>query len=125
MNLLLDTHTLLWWLNADSTLSTVALTSIAEPNNTVFVSAAVVWEIWIKEAIGKLKIPSGFEQVLADQPFEDLAVTVDHAHALAGLPMIHRDPFDRLLIAQAGHEGFTIVTRNAAIPQYGVATLPA
>ena len=107
------------------TLSSAALTSIAEPDNTVFVSAAVVWEIRIKEAIGKLKIPSSFRQILADQPFEDLPVSIDHAHALARLPMIHRDPFDRLLVAQARHEGFTIVTRDASIPKYGVPTLCA
>lgn len=125
MNLLLDTHTLLWWLDADPGLSTAAQASIAEPENTVFVSAAVVWEIRIKEAIGKLKLPPSFAQVLKDQPFVDLPVTIDHAHALTGLPMIHRDPFDRLLVAQARHEGLTMITRDVHISEYGIPTILA
>ncbi len=91
----------------------------------VFLSAAVVWEIRIKEAVGKLKIPASFESTLGDQPFEPLPVTAEHAHALASLPMIHRDPFDRILIAQAVRESLVIVTRDATIPEYGVRTLAA
>ena len=125
MNLLLDTHALLWWLGADPTLSEAAKAAIASPANTVFVSAAVVWEIRIKQAIGKLEVPASFQQVLADQPFEGLPVTLDHAHALADLPMIHRDPFDRLLVAQAQLERLTIVTRDAFISEYGVPTIEA
>ena len=125
MNLLLDTHTVLWWLSEPENLSAQAKLAIADPENSVFLSAVVVWEIRIKEAIGKLTLPDRFRAVLEEQPFVELPVTVEHAHKLAELPMIHRDPFDRMLVAQAGCERFTIVTRDAQIPLYGVRTLSA
>ncbi len=120
MNLLLDTHTVLWWLNDDPTLSEAARAAIADPENTVFLSAVVVWEIRIKQGIGKLDLPDDFGEVLAEQRFPELAVTVDHAHTIEGLPAIHRDPFDRLLVAQAMVEKMTLVTRDPAIAKYGV-----
>ena len=120
MNLLLDTHALLWWLSDDSTLSREAKAAIAEPENTVFLSAVVVWEIRIKQAIGKLTLPGDFRKVLGAQSFVDLPVTVDHAHALADLPPIHSDPFDRMLVAQASSENLTIATRDPVIAAYGV-----
>ena len=120
MNLLLDTHTVLWWLNDDPTLSEAARAAIADPENTVFLSAVVVWEIRIKQGIGKLDLPDDFGEVLTEQRFPELAVTVDHAHTIAGLPAIHRDPFDRLLVAQAMVEKMTLVTRDPAIAKYGV-----
>ena len=125
MNLLLDTHVLLWWLDASPTLSEKATSAIADGSNLVFVSAAVIWEIRIKQALGKLEIPSNFRQVLDRQPFELLAITAEHAHAVADLPAHHRDPFDRMLIAQAIVEGFAIVTRDSIIQQYKVPILKA
>lgn len=125
MNLLLDTHALLWWLADDPQLSQEARSAIADPDNAVFLSAVVVWEIRIKEAIGKLDIPSDFAEVLAGQPFSELPVTVEHANALAGLPALHRDPFDRMLVAQATAERLTVVTRDVDIPRYGIATVTA
>lgn len=125
MNLLLDTHALLWWLVDEPSLSSRAREAIADPDNTVFLSAVVVWEIRIKEAIGKLELPAEFREVLADQAFVELPVTIEHAHALAGLPSIHRDPFDRMLVAQARIEGFDVVTRDSSIPRYGVSVLEA
>jgi PIN domain nuclease of toxin-antitoxin system len=125
MNLLLDTHVLLRWLDADSTLSEKATSAIADGSNLVFVSAAVIWEIRIKQALGKLVIPSNFRRVLDRQPFEMLTITAEHAHAVGDLPAIHRDPFDRILISQAIVEGFAIVTRDSIIQQYKVPIIKA
>ena len=123
MNLLLDTHALLWWLDDSPELSDRARGAVADPDNTVFLSAVVVWEIRIKEALGKLGLPGGFREALAAQAFTPLAITVDHVHALADLPLLHRDPFDRMLVAQAKVEGFAIVPRDSVIPRYDVPVL--
>ena len=125
MNLLLDTHTLLWWLDANPSLSDVARKRISDGNNWVFVSAVIIWEIRIKQSLGKLKIPPDFRRVLDQQPFEFLAITTDHAHAVGDLPLIHRDPFDRMLIAQAKIERFTIVTRDSFFKEYAVPIIRA
>ena len=125
MNLLLDTHALLWWLGDDSSLSEQAREAIAAPENAVFLSAAVVWEIRIKQSIGKLTVPPVFGDVLADEHFVELPITIDHVNQLEGLPMIHRDPFDRMLVAQAMFEGLTIVSRDQVIGAYGVKVVPA
>lgn len=124
MRILLDTHVLLWWLADEPELSEAGREVIAAPENLIAFSAASIWEIRIKQAIGKLALPANFTDVLARQPFEPLAVTVVHAHALQELPLLHRDPFDRLLIAQARVEGMTILTRDNAFTQYDVSTLP-
>jgi len=97
MNLLLDTHVLLWWLNDDPTLSEKSFAAIADGKNLVFVSAVSIWEIRIKEALNKLKIPANFISILAEQPFELLDITHEHAHAIKNLPACHSDPFDRML----------------------------
>ena len=125
MNLLLDTHALLWWLDANPLLSEKARLHIADGSNLVFVSAAVIWEIRIKQALGKLEIPTNFRQVLDQQPFEMLAITAEHAHTVGDLPAIHRDPSYRMLVAQAKVEGFTIVTRDSIFEQYKIKTIPA
>jgi PIN domain nuclease of toxin-antitoxin system len=125
MNLLLDTHVLLWWLDASPSLSQAASKKISDVSNIVFVSAAVVWEIRIKQALGKLKISAGFRQVLERQPFEKLPITADPAHAVADLPSHHRDPFDRMLIAQAKVEGLTIVTHDSIFHQYRIPIVEA
>ena len=121
--LLLDTHVLLWWLSDDPSLKAPVRAQLAAPENLVFVSAASVWEIRIKEALGKLELPSDFAAVLDAQAFEALSVTATHAHALRGLPMHHRDPFDRLLIAQANVEGLTLVSHDDSLRAYGVPLL--
>jgi len=125
MNLLLDTHVLLWWLDASPSISEIARNKIADPGNLVFISAAAIWEIRIKQALGKLKIPAGFRQVLERQPFELLPVTVEHAHAIGNLPSHHRDPFDRMLIAQAKVEGLTLVTHDRIFQQYRIPIIAA
>jgi len=125
VNLLLDTHAVLWWLSDDPTLSEAARTAISDPENTVYLSAVVVWEMRIKQGIGKLDLPDDFDQVLDGQAFSRLPVTVDHAHAIAGLPAVHRDPFDRMLVAQAVVEGMTIVSRDRRIAEYGIGVVLA
>lgn len=120
MTLLLDTHVLLWWLDEPRLLSEAARKAIADGKNPVYVSAAVVWEISIKRSLGKLDAPDDLEAAITANRFLPLPVTIPHALAVAGLPSLHRDPFDRLLIAQAKHEGFKLVSRDPHIPAYGV-----
>ena len=116
---------LLWWLDDNPVLSDKARMLISEGNNLIFVSAAVIWEIRIKQNLGKLDIPPNFRQILEQQPFEFLAITIEHSHAAGGLPAIHRDPFDRMLIAQAKTEGFTILTRDPLFREYKVTLIQA
>ena len=125
MNLLLDTHVLLWWLDDNPTLLKKAKEAIADGGNMVFVSAATIWEIRIKHTLGKLKIPVNFRKVLEEQAFEMLPITVDHAHLIGELPTHHRDPFDRMLIAQTLFEGFTLITRDSRFKRYKVPTIKA
>jgi len=125
MNLLLDTHVLLWWLADDPTLGKDARDTIADATNLVLVSAATVWEIVIKKALGKVELPSGFRETLDSQPFTRLDITADHAFQVERLPAIHRDPFDRILIAQCMTEGLVLATRDKNIRRYGIRTIEA
>jgi PIN domain nuclease of toxin-antitoxin system len=120
MTLSLDTHAFLWWLDDPRLLSKAARKAIGDGKSTVYVSAAVVWEISIKRALGKLDAPDDLEGAMTANHFLPLPVTIPHALAVATLPDHHRDPFDRLLIAQAMNEGFTLVSRNPHVPRYGV-----
>lgn len=124
MRLLLDTHVLLWWLDDSPALSQRARDLIADPANVVVVSAVSVWEIRIKESLGKLKLGPTFQRVLDQQPFEKLSVTIEHAHRLRDLPPYHRDPFDRMLITQAQCEGLTLLTADEIVRGYDVACEP-
>jgi PIN domain nuclease of toxin-antitoxin system len=125
LRLLLDTHVFLWWVAKSPELGTDARRAIADRDSFVTVSAAVVWEIGIKRALGKLKVPSGIIEQMQRHAFEPLSITVEHAVEAASLPLHHRDPFDRMLVAQAYLEGLTIVTRDPKIQRYGVTTLAA
>lgn len=120
MKVLLDTHVLVWWLTDAKQLARRAREVIAAPTNVVFVSAVSVWELRIKASLGKVKLPADFAKVLAEQPFEPLAMTMAHAHALQQLPMHHRDPFDRMLITQARSDGLTLLTHDEVVSQYEV-----
>src|SRR4051794_34918073 len=120
MTLLLDTHVFLWWLDDPRLLSKAAWKAISDGMNTVYISAAVAWEITIKRSLGKLDAPDDLEAAILANRFLPLAVTIPHALAVRTLPEHHRDPFDRLLIAQARHEGFKIVSRDPHIPRYDV-----
>jgi PIN domain nuclease of toxin-antitoxin system len=121
MNLLLDTHAFLWAIDNSPQLSESARTAIIDGNNVVFVSAATAWEIAVKKAIGKLTIPQGsYLDELRVHRFTPLDITTEHALAVEMLPHYHRDPFDRLLIAQAQMERLTLITRDPRIKQYAV-----
>jgi PIN domain nuclease of toxin-antitoxin system len=119
LNLLLDAHALLWWLADDPSLSRRARTSIAKAG-TVFVSAATVWEIAIKQSAGKLEIPPDLPEQIVVNQLAELKITIDHAYAAGLLPRHHTDPFDRMLVAQAKIENLTIVTRDPKIRRYDV-----
>ena len=129
MNLLLDTHTLLWWLGGDRRLGRRAAAFIAEPRNLVWVSAATAWEIVIKVALGRLDLGEPPEKCLPREiersRFRPLPITVEHALEVAALPHHHTDPFDRLLIAQARREGMKMVTSDPAFEAYGISILSA
>ena len=125
MKVLLDTHMVLWWLADDRRLSTKARRFIADPGNTVIVSAATAWEVALKQALGKLRVEGEFERAVEEQGFDLLPVRFAHAAELRQLPSIHRDPFDRMLVAQAARVGAFIVSRDRAFLAYGVDTLPA
>nr|WP_297460595.1 type II toxin-antitoxin system VapC family toxin [uncultured Halomonas sp.] len=123
--LLLDTHVFLWWLADDPRLGITAREIIAEPRNTVFVSAASVWEISIKRQLGKLKAPDDLERIIEDEGFISLPIAPFHGEQAGNLPMHHRDPFDRMLIAQAQTEGLVLMTADNAFPPYGIRLIQA
>lgn len=125
MRLLLDTHALLWWLDDSAQLSTEARDAIADGANEVAVSAASAWEMAIKEAAGKLRVPPNLDDVVRTSGFNALPITIDHALKAGALAPHHRDPFDRMLVAQALVESFTLVTRDPRFQPYGVPVLTA
>lgn len=119
MSLLLDTHAFVWWRAQDRRLGEAACRAIADAER-IFVSAASAWEAAIKISKGKLKLPEPFEQGAKESGFGHLAITFDHAQGVIDLPWLHRDPFDRMLIAQARFEGLTIVTADGIFSAYGI-----
>ena len=122
MNLLLDTHILLWWLAGNRRLHTAARKTIME-SARAYVSAASAWEIAIKVALGKLEFRGELAEQLAMNNLLPLAVTVPHALAAGALPVHHSDPFDRMLIAQAKLESLTLMTNDARLREYDVPVL--
>lgn len=125
MRLLLDTHALLWAVSDPDELTERARDVLRDGRNEVLVSAASVWEIAIKRALGKLTVPDDLGPVLAAVSFSPLPISLEHASLAGSLPPHHRDPFDRMLIAQAQLESLTIVTRDARFARYGVQLLVA
>jgi PIN domain nuclease of toxin-antitoxin system len=123
--LMLDAHALLWWLDDDPTLDRAARASIADAANDVVVSAATVWELEIKRAMGKLRAPADLLQVLDAEEFDCLPILGEDAIHAAALPMHHRDPFDRMLLAQALRLDALVVSRDPAYAAYDVAVLRA
>jgi len=127
MKFLLDTHIFLWWILEDPKLSRFAGDVIADSDNELYLSSASTWEMIIKSAIGKLSLPASPEMFIRNQLYLNeitpLYITIEHTFALATLPMIHKDPFDRMLIAQAIYEDLTLVTDDPTIKQYHVNVL--
>jgi PIN domain nuclease of toxin-antitoxin system len=124
VRLLLDTHTLLWWLADDSALPSLARKNISSRAHTIYVSAATAWEIATKYRIGKLpqgaELASRFDSILASESFESLPISTTHGVRAGLLPGPHRDPFDRMLIAQAQSEGLTVVSNDKIFDEYKV-----
>lgn len=126
MKLLLDTHAFLWWRADAPELGPAARKAIGDASNEVLISAVVAWEIVIKRSLGKLVFEGGVAEAIAEEGFRPWPVLVSHTDELARLPDHHRDPFDRLLVAQARADGLTLVTADAWIREYeGVAILDA
>ena len=123
MNLLVDTHALLWWLGGE-VLSSDATAALADPRNEAYVSAASIWEASIKVAAGKLEVKGSLLDSAERSHLVALPITLAHAQRAGELPRHHRDPFDRMLVAQAELEGLTIVTRDPIFAAYGVPVLP-
>jgi PIN domain nuclease of toxin-antitoxin system len=120
MKLLLDTHAFLWWDSNDARLPIVLHSAIASPGNEVFVSAVTVWEIAVKRALGKLVFGQVLLKAIEGHGFAALPITVEHAEWAGALAQLHRDPFDRLLVAQAQLEGLVLVTVDEQILRYQV-----
>jgi len=123
VSLLLDTHVFLWWVGEPSRLPGEVTAAIADPGTLVYVSAASAWEISIKRGLKQLDLrDEEFLYGMRESGFTDLPVTAAHGLAAGSLPPHHRDPFDRMLIAQATTEGMRLVTHDRAIAAYDVAT---
>lgn len=126
MRALLDTHVLLWWLVEEARLSATARQAIADPASELFLSAASTWEIAIKVGLGRLRLPSPLRslipKVLREQSIQPLPISNAHAVAVADLPPHHRDPFDRMLVAQARLEKLVILSSDPVFARYGART---
>jgi PIN domain nuclease of toxin-antitoxin system len=127
MNYLLDAHALIWFLAGDSRLGSNALASIHDTRNNLFVSPATLWEISIKDSLGKLTLPKSFDQLfpssLETADILILPILMPHLHQHRALPFHHNDPFDRLVIAQALVEDITLISCDSEFPAYGVKLL--
>jgi PIN domain nuclease of toxin-antitoxin system len=120
LKLLLDTHAALWWLSDDERFSPEAARYLTDDTNQVLLSAAVVWEVAIKRSLGKLQAPEDFAPTLLGAGAQALPVSLSHAAGVEHLPWHHRDPFDRLLVAQASIEGAALVSGDEVLRPYGV-----
>lgn len=118
--LLVDTHAVLWWLTDAPELSDAARATLADPANDVLVSTASIWEIAIKRALGKLTVPDDLPDEIEAAGFGWLGISAEHAWQVRDLPAYHRDPFDRLLVAQALVEHVPIVSADPHFAPYGV-----
>ncbi len=125
MRLLVDSHALIWWAENPARLTPAAREAIADPANEVFMSAASLWELGLKVAKGKLRLPANFAQVLRLGGFADLPIHARHAERALSLPPVHGDPFDRMLVAQAQEEGMVLVSCDQWISAYGVRQIVA
>jgi PIN domain nuclease of toxin-antitoxin system len=127
MRVLLDTHAIVWWATGDERLSRKVRATVADPDTEVFISIASAWEIQIKASLQKLTlnetVDALYRDLIIDQQFRMLGIELDDIDRLSTLPPHHRDPFDRMLVAQALRRGFELVTKNQVISGYGVSVL--
>ncbi|MDN5857376.1 MAG: type II toxin-antitoxin system VapC family toxin [Pseudonocardia sp.] len=125
MRLLLDSHALLWWLDEDSRLGGTTASAIADPSAEVHVSAVSIAELTIKIGLGKLTVDGDLQAHVVANDFRELPLAMAHASAMQQLPLLHRDPFDRMLIAQSRVEGLTLVTADPKMSGYDVPLMAA
>ncbi len=118
MRVLLDTHIFLWWQDNPLILSKAASAIIEDPKNTIFISAAVSWELIIKSLSGKLTLPMGVIESIEEEPFIPLPISVNHTITLNSLENHHKDPFDRIMLAQAKNENLIFITRDSQCLKY-------
>lgn len=123
MKLLLDSHVVLWWLATPEKISKDAYTAIADQNNEAYISVATIWELGIKHKLGRLELPYPFLEILQKEDIRTLSIEARHALAIIDLPLIHQDPFDRMLIAQAKCDDLLLVTQDKMITQYPISTI--
>jgi PIN domain nuclease of toxin-antitoxin system len=123
VDLLLDTHVLIWWDMSDDQLGPAAVEEIGNPANRIFVSAASIWEIAIKRRLGRLSFEGSPLQTVVRNGFITLPIAGEHAEIAAGLPLIHQDPFDRILIGQSLARRLVLVTADRFIKQYATPQL--
>lgn len=124
MRYLLDTHTFLWFINDDMALSGHAKGLIEHPDHDIYLSVVSIWEMAIKISLGKLALPTPFEDFITSQIANNnitlLDIKIVHATGILGLPFHHRDPFDRLILAQAQYEKLTIIGNDSIFSNYGI-----
>lgn len=125
MRLLLDTHVVLWWFACDRRLAPKVRAAIEDSGNTVFVSAVTGFEIASKKASGKLHAPEDLAEQVRANAFEELPITLAHGFEAGSLPLHHKDPFDRILVAQARYEDLTLVTSDRTLSSYDVRMMSA
>ena len=127
MKLLLDTHAVVWWVDQDHLLGAAARAAITDPANELLLSAATIWEVAIKVGLGKLSLSMPYRQwmnqAMIDLGTTPLPITVEYADVQARLPFHHRDPFDRMLIAQAQVDALPVISGDATFDQYGISRL--
>lgn len=123
MRLLLDTHILLWWTVEPGRLRDHEYMAINDDANEIFVSVATVWELSIKQSLGRLDLDEDFDYMMEKNSFHQLPISFDHARGVRHLPHLHGDPFDRMLVTQAQLESLVLVTRDRHLSQYGITLL--
>jgi PIN domain nuclease of toxin-antitoxin system len=127
MRILLDTHAIVWWATGDKRLSRRARVAIADPNTEVFISIASAWEIQLKATLQKITLSESvdalYRSLIIDQDFRMIGIELKDIDHLSKLPRHHRDPFDRMLVAQALRGDFTLVTKDRVVSSYGTPTL--
>ena len=125
MTLLLDTSAFIWWVMEDERLGPRARAAVADPERQVYVSAVSAWEIAIKRSLGKLQLDGDVGALVEREEFDELPIRIVHALEAESLPPHHRDPFDRMLVAQSRHEGLVLLTGDRVFTRYDVPLLPA